>query len=141
MAGVMVSEAVVVALIAAGGVFLTALGAGFGAWVQGRTAKRQVEAGAYERARSHLSSTIDALQERVTDLEGWLKADREEAVRMRGRIRELEHGREENRQAIEQLVEYVRVLRDLLRQHRITPPQGPQVPGLEDTGPSMPAVT
>lgn len=129
------SEAVLVALIAAGGVVLTAVGAGFGAWINGRTAKRQIEAGAYERARIHLSSTIDSLQERVTDLEGWLKADRDEMARMRGRIRELEYGREENRTAIEQLIEYVRVLRDLLRQHKIVPPAGPDVPGLEDSGP------
>lgn len=134
------SEAMVVALIGAGGILATAIGAGFGAWIQARSGRRQVdrqiEAEAYGRARTHLSSTIDALQERVADLEGWRRADSEEMTRMRSRIRELEFGREENRTKLEELIEYVRVLRDLLRQHRITPPAAPVGHGLEDTGPN-----
>src|SRR5688572_20960057 len=106
MIGGVVQEAVLVALIAAGGVTLTAGGAGFGAYLQTRTAKRQIESGAYERARGHLSNTIDALQERITDLENWIRADREELARLRARIRELEWGREENRTKIEELIEY-----------------------------------
>lgn len=141
MAEPLFDSAVLVALIAGGGVVLTAAGALAGAWLNAQVRKREVALLAYERAEKIYANSIDNLQEEIADLRSSRDADRTETALLRVRVRGLEADRDGDRRRMDLLIDYVRALQRMLRANQIEYPPAPAELDLLGTDPNLPTVT
>lgn len=143
---------IVGALIATGGVLLTAGGGTVGAYLVYRGKRRELDAAtvarreeadvqAFERAERIYSNSIKRLSEDVADLIRSREADQAERGSLRARIRGLEAAQDRDQRRIDLLTDYVRALQRMLRANEIPFPSPPDELDLLGTDPGLPAVT
>lgn len=91
--------------------------------------KTKVDAQAYSRARDSYDAALSTQARTIAELQHEMAEDREEYRRditeCKARIRELEQARRSDRERIQTLVVYMRVLIGILRTHDIEYPMPP----------------
>jgi chromosome segregation ATPase len=115
-----------------------------GAWLLRRTEVAKLRQSAHTEVRAGYKSVIDELQEQMIESRADRRAMREEIAELRLQIRDLARAERTARNRLDELTEHVRLLRALLRRHKIegTPP--PPVwfdDPLSDSWPPTPATT
>lgn len=89
----------------------------------------KVESEAYKRARENYDAALDTMQSEIDALKDGRKYDRTEHTRqiedLRHRVRELEQSQVESQIKLTTLVNYTRILIQLLRDNGITYPAPP----------------
>lgn len=91
----------------------------FGAWLLRRSEKQKLAQSVQTEVRAGYSSVIDELQQQMIESRADRRAMREEIAELRLSVSTLARAERLARNRLDELVEHVRLLRSLLRAHRI----------------------
>jgi hypothetical protein len=90
-----------------------------GAWLLRRTERQKLLQSAQAEVRAGYSSVIDELQQQMIESRADRRAMREEIAELRLQVKDLGRAERIARNRLDELTEHVRLLRGLLRRHKI----------------------
>lgn len=115
-----------------------------GAWLLRRTERQKLTQSAHTEVREGYKSVIDELQQERLESRADRRAMREEIADLRIQMRDLARAERSARTRVDELTEHVRLLRGLLRQHKVDGVPNPPAwfgDALSDSWPPTPVVS